>query len=129
MQLTLTQSQIRGLLDGLPAGHPERPALEALVREQSTLRVLHEIGLAAEADQATRDRFAKWPESNIIVYPSREDAEAAVPRAFKSVCTEWGRAGYVYGVYPLADGRKVVRHGIWWDAPEPGGRCVAFYFA
>ena len=67
MQLTVTQSQIRGLLQSLPAGHPERPALEALVREQSTLRVLHEVGLAAEANQATRDRFAKWPESTSVV--------------------------------------------------------------
>jgi hypothetical protein len=128
MKVTMTQAEIRSLLDALPAGHEGRNRLEPLVREGSTLRVLSEVGLAPDAPDDVRRRFAGWADSGTGVHPSEADARAHVPGAFRGVCTEWGRAGYVARDYPLADGRVVCCRGVWWDVPEPGGSRVAFFF-
>lgn len=128
MKLDVTQREISALVEALPGEHPLRTKLEPLLREASTLRVLAEIGPAG-ADEDARKCFDRWAESDVTVYPSEADARAACPRAFKDVCTEWGRAGHLGGSYPLADGRTVRRRGIWWDVPEPGGKTVVYFFA
>ncbi len=106
MNLSMTQKQIASLLASLPEGHPERETLATLVSESSTLRVLHEVGLAAGATEEARKRFAGWPGRDDVVHPSEADAREACPRAFKEVCTQWNRAGYLGREYPLADGRS-----------------------
>ncbi len=129
MNLSMTQKQIASLLEALPADHPERATLAPLVRESRTLRVLHEVGLATSATPQARERFATWPGSDAVVYPSEADAREACPRAFKEVCSQWGRAGNISRDYPLADGRVITCRGIWWDVPEPGGSTKVFFFA
>ena len=55
-----------------------------------------------------------------MIYENETEARAARPRAFLSVCTRWGRAGYVSRRAPRADGTTLVTKG-WWAGRETGG--------
>lgn len=129
MNVLMTQSEILSILDSIPVHHPMRDRLQSLVRESSTLRVLHEIGLEGNDDSRAKEDFNTWPGKDTVVYSSEEDARKEMPGAFRDVCTEWGRAGYLGRNFKLKDGRTVVARGVWWSVPEPGGRTVAYYFA
>ena len=98
----------------------------------TTLRELHSIGLDAAkvpfTNFRTAQRFSEWAQRDDAVYPSQEAAAVARPSAFGEACEEFCRAGRIGRTYPLLDGRTVRSAGIWWDAPEPGGRSVAYYF-
>lgn len=127
MIIHLTQQQIASIIDVLPNDHPEKSTLTSLIREKSTLRVLYEVGLADGQESSIKDRFANWADDKTIVYPSEADALDYRPSAFKDVCTEWGRAGYIHRKYILKDGRTVICRGYWSDTSSSGGQTV-FYF-
>lgn len=123
----MTQPEIALLLTHIPEGCELWCRLEKLLVEESTLRVLYDVGLAEGQSDDIQRRFRHWVSSPTIVYASEEDAKEACPQAFKEVCTTYGRAGYVNGRYILTDGRIVLKRGIWSDTssgPDP----VVFFF-
>lgn len=94
----------------------------------STLADLYEVGLADDAGEDICRRFQRWKDNPTKVYPTVEAAQAERVSVFRGVCTQYGRAGYIRREYQLRDGRLVVKSGVWWDAPDPGGSDTVFYF-
>lgn len=122
MNISLTQEEI-GQIAAQLGESPLRDRLASLARESSTLRAVHEIGLA----EGSANQFADWSDKDTPIYPSEADARQAVPRCFKEVCTEWGRAGYIRQKFTLRDGRIVIRRGYWSDTSSSGG-ATCYYF-
>ncbi len=130
MNVAVSRDELAAVASGVVPEHLQAAAGQMLadLADKLTLADLFPVGLSAEElSGEIRNRFEKWQRLGTRCYASEAAAREAKPRCFRSVCSEWGRAGTIHRDYRLKDGRIVRCSGVWWDVPEPGGSEVVFF--
>lgn len=132
MNVSVSREELAAVVAGVVPDNVKAAAAQLLadMAGNLTLADLYPAGLSTYGnDEEIRIRFANWQRSGTRCYASEAAAREAEPQCFRSVCTQWGRAGEINRTYRLADGMVVYCNGVWWNVPEPGGADQVFYLA